>query len=138
MIELRLIRLFFLPSLTFPFPSSLEIPLNLLPYTVDDGKRWMLLGASRQELAWLQLIGVTEARIRREISSCAQLLIELSFVSGRTGLAQVGQVKLCYNHYFTPERTLFLFTKVWHRLQRFISTDRRLREESVSAVRRLE
>jgi hypothetical protein len=35
-----------------------------------------------------------EARIRLEISDCAQLLIELSFFSGHMGLAQVGQVKL--------------------------------------------
>jgi hypothetical protein len=104
MVELRLFGLLFFPSLTFPFHLTWN-STPLLSYLVDEGKRWMLLGASRQELAWLQLIGVTEARIRQEISVCAQLLIELSFFSGCMGLAQVGQVKLWYNHYFTPERT---------------------------------
>jgi hypothetical protein len=46
-----------------------------------------------------------EARKQWKNSDCAQLLIELSSFSGRMGLAEAGQVKLCYNHYFTPEQT---------------------------------
>jgi hypothetical protein len=40
----------------------------------------------------------------RAASDCSHMA-ELSFLSGRTSLAQAGQVKLCYKHYVTPERT---------------------------------
>jgi hypothetical protein len=40
----------------------------------------------------------------RAASDCSHMA-ELRFFSDRTSLAQAGQIKLCYKHYVTPERT---------------------------------